>query len=58
MNIVEKKFGIVSVGVALMSEEYRIKLESDGYVLSRINKNSNDEIVSYTFTLKEDEDES
>jgi len=53
MNIVEKKFQVIHVGADFMSEEYRKKLESDGYELIHTETLLGKYPVSYTFRLKE-----
>jgi hypothetical protein len=55
MNIIEKKFQIINVGVNLMSDDYRKWLDKKGYELQEINKKENSEIYqSYIFKLKKD----
>lgn len=54
MNIVEKKFQVIHVGADFMSEEYRKKLEHDGYELVSMKMGVGRKIDSYTFKLKDD----
>lgn len=53
MKIVEKKFQIISVGAAFMSDDYRIKLEKDGYELITVNTDTSGQILSYFYKLKD-----
>ena len=54
MEIIEKKFQTIIVGIELICDEYREKLKKDGYEQHKVNTGPNGEIYSYTYKLKED----
>jgi hypothetical protein len=54
MEVIEKKFQIINVGVNLMSDDYRKWLTEKGYELQEVKTGPNGEIYGYTYKLKED----
>lgn len=52
MNIVEKRFQHITVGVNMMTDDYQIWLAKKGYELKKTNKDNNGKIISYLFELR------